>query len=1075
MNRITQIFLLLALLLPATASAHDYCDFEVDGIYYKYNPSYLDSTVIVSYKIDDDEEGIVSDYRGDVTIPSTVEYRGRTYSVTAIGDYAFEGCTGLTSVTIPNSVTSIGNGAFMYCSGLTSIDIPESVTKIGGYAFYYCMALTSINFPETITYIGHKAFEETAWFDNLPSGLFYIGHVAYKYKGTMSAGTIISLKAGTSCISGGAFSRCSGLTSVYIPNSVTSIGDYAFEGCTGLTSIDIPNSVTSIGISAFSSCTSLERVNINNLTDWCNIDFKTLSSNPCFHANHLYLNGIEITDLVIPNTVTAIGSYAFCGCNYMANVSIPNSVISIGSRAFSGCSYLSNIDISNSVTSIGSNAFEGTAWFDNQPNGLVYAGQVAYKYKGTMSAGTIISLKAGTLGIAGGAFIRRNSLASVTIPNSVINIGDSAFYNCTGLNDVYCFIKDPSVVTTGHEIFRDDEWDGDYDETSEYLYYKCTVHVPAGTLAVYKNSFMSWYFNTIVEMDPVLATSIELNQSNAEIAKGETVQLTATVLPEDATDKSVTWATSDEAVATVDDNGLVTAVGAGTASITATTVDGSELTASCTVTVEPSVVLATSIALNQTSAEVTESETLQLTATVLPEDATDKSVTWSTSDEAVATVDQNGLVTALAMGTATITAMTNDGSDLSATCVVHVTSPVTPPTDENQFVVTNISAKHGDVVVVPVALINNQTFAAFQTDIFLPDGFSIVTDEDDEYLVTPSERLTSDHVLMTNDANNGSVRVLCYTPNALPISGSQGELFYITVQVPNDAEGTYTIALRNSLLTTTEYQEISIPDAEGQMEIYAFIPGDVNDSRTVTVTDIVIAAQYVLDMNPSPFIFEAADMNSDGNVTVTDIMLIAYLINHPTINAPKRMPALDCGNDRMSGEDVTLMAGETRKVSIQLNNEMDYTAFQMDLTLPAGLTASNFQLTDRAGNHAFDVSTLSNGKTRVLCYSPAIEVIDGHEGALLTFDVTATDDIKGIITVDGIELVTAGCQTVLMNNFTIGVNSTTSVNELSGVKAVARVDYFNLAGQQIDRPSSGVTLVITTYTDGTRSTTKVIK
>ncbi len=154
---------------------------------------------------------------------------------------------------------------------------------------------------------------------------------------------------------------------------------------------------------------------------------------------------------------------------------------------------------------------------------------------------------------------------------------------------------------------------------------------------------------------------------------------------------------------------------------------------------------------------------------------------------------------------------------------------------------------------------------------------------------------------------------------------------------------------------------------------------------------------------------------------------------------------------------------------------MDYTAFQMDLTLPEGLTASNFQLTDRAGSHAFDVSTLSNGKTRVLCYSPAIEVIEGHEGVLLTFDVTATDNVEGSIIVDDIEMVTANCQTILMNNFTIDVNSTTSVNELSGVKAVARVDYFNLAGQQIDRPSSGVTLVVTTYTDGTRSTTKVIK
>ena len=169
------------------------------------------------------------------------------------------------------------------------------------------------------------------------------------------------------------------------------------------------------------------------------------------------------------------------------------------------------------------------------------------------------------------------------------------------------------------------------------------------------------------------------------------------------------------------------------------------------------------------------------------------------------------------------------------------------------------------------------------------------------------------------------------------------------------------------------------------------------------------------------------------------------------------------------------MAGETRTVSIALDNMTDYTAFQMDLTLPAGLTASNFQLTDRAGSHTLDVNTLGNGKTRALCYSPAIKVINGHEGALLTFDVTATDDIKGIITVDDIELVTANCQTVLLDSFTIGVNSATSVNELIEAKTVARVDYFNLAGQQIDHPGSGVTLVVTTYTDSTRSTTKVIK
>ena len=118
---------------------------------------------------------------------------------------------------------------------------------------------------------------------------------------------------------------------------------------------------------------------------------------------------------------------------------------------------------------------------------------------------------------------------------------------------------------------------------------------------------------------------------------------------------------------------------------------------------------------------------------------------------------------------------------------------------------------------------------------------------------------------------------------------------------------------------------------------------------------------------------------------------------------------------------------------------------------------------------------LSNGKTRVLCYSPALTAIDGHDGALLTFDVTATGAVNGNIDVDGIELVTADCQTVKPDGFAIGVNSVTSVNELVNGKAVARVEYFNVAGQRIEQPVSGVTLVVTTYTDGTRTTHKIIR
>jgi len=197
------------------------------------------------------------------------------------------------------------------------------------------------------------------------------------------------------------------LTSITIPSSVTSIGYGAFLYCSSLTSITIPDSVTSIGEYAFSECDSL-------------------------------------TSITIPDSVTSIGSYAFYYCSSLTSITIPSSVTSIGNNAFYYCSSLTSITIPDSVVSIGSSAFNNTAWYNNQPNGLVYAGKVAYKYKGTMSDNTSITLKDGTLGIGGSAFSSCRSLVSITIPNSVTSIGSYAFYYCSSLTSITI----PSSVTS---------------------------------------------------------------------------------------------------------------------------------------------------------------------------------------------------------------------------------------------------------------------------------------------------------------------------------------------------------------------------------------------------------------------------------------------------------------------------------------------------------------------------------------------------------------------------------------------------------------------------------------------------
>ena len=234
--------LLLILSLFSSFSALAY-DCKVDGIYYDLNND--DKTASVTYMglyTSDNKDA----YVGNIIIPESITYSGTTYSVTSIGDNAFWGCSGLTSVTIPNSVSYIGKYAFASCSGLTSVTIPNSVSYIGEAAFGGCSGLTSVTVDKNNgTYDSRDNCN--AIIDTSTNKLI-VG-----CKNTTIPNSVTS--------SGyGAFDGCSGLTSVTIPNSVTSIGEAAFYGCSGLTSVTIPNSVTSIGKYAFEDCFWLTRL-----------------------------------------------------------------------------------------------------------------------------------------------------------------------------------------------------------------------------------------------------------------------------------------------------------------------------------------------------------------------------------------------------------------------------------------------------------------------------------------------------------------------------------------------------------------------------------------------------------------------------------------------------------------------------------------------------------------------------------------------------------------------------------------------------------------------------------------------
>ena len=300
--------------------------------------------------------------------------------LTIIGDYAFLGCYGLTSVSIPKSVTSIGHSAFKSCS-VTSIEIPNGVTSIGDSAFYLCSRLTSIEIPNSVTSIGARAFEYCSALRN------------------------VTISNSVKSIGEHTFYQCSSLTSVEIPSSVTSIGECAFLGCSSLMSVTLPNSIISIGERAFEGCSSLTSVEIPNSV--INIEHST------------FLGCSSLTSVTIPSSVTSIGHMAFCHCSSLTSIEIPNSVTSIVTAAFSGCSSLTSVTIPNSVTSIERSVF--------------------YNCSSLVS----IEIPNSVTSIGEFAFDGCNGLTSITIPEGIMSIGWRAFSGCSSLTSITCKAVNP--------------------------------------------------------------------------------------------------------------------------------------------------------------------------------------------------------------------------------------------------------------------------------------------------------------------------------------------------------------------------------------------------------------------------------------------------------------------------------------------------------------------------------------------------------------------------------------------------------------------------------------------------------
>lgn len=528
----------------AYAQAPIWCDFS--GIYDELTEQVDPNMVIVDgikYLCDiQTGTAIVKkglECKGNITIPENVTMDGRSYIVTSIGEKAFSNYY-IVSVIIPNTVIEIGTDAF-HCHELTSATLGKNVAHIGKNAFY-CPKLIEVNcssitppevdkqkgfYADEYTYLnpfytnqnvilrvpigckeayreapiwrdfniisddlynesdsntfladgvvyycdrqtctamvkkcidcsGNVGIRETVTIDGVTYKVTSIQESAFSYCSMLESLTIpdsvteIGANAFTGCsalttlnisksmtsIGQYTFSGCTGLISLDISDSVVSIGDKAFSGCTGLKKLTIPASLSEIGMNAFADCEKLEEIHISDLSAWCNIDFAGPYSNPLRYAHYLYLNGSLITDLIIPQGIELIKQYAFQGCVGITTAKIPDSITKIGKFAFSGCSRLKAIALPESVTEIGSYAFNDCS-----------------------------------------------RLGSVTIPASVTSIGDKAFY-CSRIETIYCYNKTP--INISNKTFRR---------------YNATLYVPSASIERYRQTDVWKNFTDIREIE----------------------------------------------------------------------------------------------------------------------------------------------------------------------------------------------------------------------------------------------------------------------------------------------------------------------------------------------------------------------------------------------------------------------------------------------------------------------------------------------------------------------------------------------------------------------------------------------
>lgn len=736
--------------------------------------------------------------------------------------------------------------------------------------------------------------------------------------------------------------------------TVTAIGQKAFYETKNLFQVTLPETIETIERDAFNE-SSLTKINLpSSLRKIGYMAFcKCSKLNEAIFPDSLeYIgdwafSGSRLFSVSIPKNIKNINGSTFSGCSELSTVVLHEDIFSIGNEAFRDCVQLHNLTMPSAVT-IGDGAFSGCILLEHivLPENLTELGVYAFeKCTGLIS----VEFPNESTTLKSGVFSNCFNLKNVKLPEKLFYLESFVFLNCNSLERI-------DLPSTLYSIGV-----GSFFQSGLK-----SIWIPRNIREIHKEAFESTPLESIY-FPHIYIPSVYLNPSDESWSFCNTANhcdlfVRPGMVNTFKSDPSWYDENSDQNWRSIQE-------------------------------------MKFSASLNDHKMLVGTTE--QLEGSFMPDCLSPDSLTWKSSNPSVATVDRYGNVTAISVGTTTIS-VTIKAYDMSATGSCTVTVNDAPDTN---FVVADQSSFVGTTVNVPVEMNNKESITAFQCDVYLPDDLSLAMVED-EYDITFAGRESRTHTLSSRLQADGGIRIVAFSSKNTAFTGNSGALFNLPI-ILNNVVASYKVEIKNIYVVDKNNVELRLADVAFNVSATKLIVGDANNDKKVSVADATTTVSYILGENPDPFSFAAADVNSDKTISIVDVTGIVDIVLGASASAPAtktqkaalRNVAAPEG-DRLYINNFAIAAGETKDVEICLANANPYTAFQCDIYLPKGLSFYEedgeyiVDLSSRKSRtHTIAANIQPDGALRVVSFSSKNANFTGNDGALMILPIVASSDM----------------------------------------------------------------------------------